>query len=118
MNHRNFITTAIVTAAAILGVSMASPAIGHGVVATYVHRSLAGGTTACGTTWSNGAMEVASRTHSCGTRLRLRNPHNGATVTVRVTDHSPNSALDLTRHAFSHLAPLSQGRVTVEVTRL
>lgn len=90
----------------------------HRAVATYVHPSLAGGETACGGTWSNAGMIVASKTHRCGTRLRLTNPDNGARITVRVTDHSPNSALDLSREAFSHLAPLSQGTVTVDVSVL
>ena len=85
------------------------------VTATWVHTSLAGGTTACGSAWTNTAMEVASRTHRCGTRLRLTNVRNGATIVVRVTDYSPNSALDLTRNAFSHLAPPSQGTVQVRV---
>lgn len=108
------------TAAAFAAVGLGKAADAHlaTVIATHVHHSLAGNTTACGGTWTNTAMEVASRSHRCGTRLRLRNPTNGAVITVTVTDHSPNSALDLSRNAFSHLAPLSQGTVRVTVQTL
>jgi len=85
------------------------------VQATWVHESLAGNRTACGTTWTNSEMEVASKTHRCGTNLTLTNPTNGATINVVVTDYSPNSQLDLTRTAFSHLASPSVGRITVNV---
>jgi rare lipoprotein A len=115
MNRRKLLLT-FVTA---LSLALLAPEAQAGQVrATYVHPSLEGGRTACGTTWDNDAMIVASRTHSCGTRLRLTNPANGASIDVTVRDHSPNSALDLSRKAFSHLAPISQGRVTLNVTRL
>jgi len=88
------------------------------ITATHVHPSLGGGETACGGSWNNGGMVAAAKRFRCGTRLRLRNPRNGAVITVRVTDHSPNSALDLSRTAFSHLADVSQGRVQLEYTVL
>jgi len=113
LNRRHFIAA---LATAITTISVQPPVGANArMVATYVHRSLAGGSTACGGTWDNESMIVASRSHRCGTRLRLTNPANGANIVVVVRDHSPNSQLDLTRAAFRHLAPISQGRVTVNV---
>jgi hypothetical protein len=48
-----------------------------------------GSGTACGQTYSKAILGVAHRTLPCGTRVTLRNPRNGRTVTVRVIDRGP-----------------------------
>ncbi len=48
-----------------------------------------GSGTACGQTYSKSILGVAHRTLPCGTRVTLRNPRNGRTVTVRVIDRGP-----------------------------
>lgn len=48
-----------------------------------------GSGTACGQRYSRSILGVAHRTLPCGTRVTLRNPRNGRTVTVRVIDRGP-----------------------------
>ena len=48
-----------------------------------------GSGTACGQRYSRTILGVASKTLSCGTRVTLRNPKNGRTITVPVIDRGP-----------------------------
>ena len=48
-----------------------------------------GSGTACGQRYSRSILGVAHRTLPCGTRVTLRNPANGRTITVRVIDRGP-----------------------------
>ena len=69
---------------------------------------------------ADGALFAASYQWPLGTRLRVTNPDNGASVVVTVKDRGPNKRLgrliDLGKLAFGLIAPLSQGVVNVEVT--
>jgi rare lipoprotein A (peptidoglycan hydrolase) len=48
-----------------------------------------GSGTACGQTYTRTILGVAHRTLPCGTKVTLRNPDNGRTITVRVIDRGP-----------------------------
>jgi rare lipoprotein A len=50
---------------------------------------LYGRRTACGQALRRTTLGVAHRTLPCGTRVELRNPKTGETVTVRVIDRGP-----------------------------
>jgi rare lipoprotein A len=79
--------------------------------------ALAFGFTTCGTAWARsgsaayhlhtGAMVTAARHEPVGSVLRVTNPRNGKSVTVRVNDRGPFSPpgriLDLSTGAFSAL---------------
>ena len=48
-----------------------------------------GSGTACGQRYSRSILGVAHRSLPCGTRVTLRNPANGRSITVRVIDRGP-----------------------------
>jgi len=64
-------------------------------------------------------MECASYAYPLGTVLRVTNVANGKSIIVRVTDRGPhprlNRIVDLTAHAFSQIADLSEGLIDVKV---
>lgn len=62
------------------------------------------------------ALTTAHRSLPFGTRLHVRNPDNGKSVVVTVTDRGPfhgNRVLDLSSGAFGHVANASQGLARV-----
>lgn len=62
---------------------------------------------------------AAHKTLACGTRVKLRK--GGKTVTVTIEDRCPTCGkrgLDLSKHAFSQLAPTSAGVVNARVVRI
>ena len=65
-----------------------------------------GSGTACGQRYSKTILGVAHKTLPCGTRVTLRNPKNGRTITVRVIDRGPYVAgrtWDLSRATCDYL---------------
>ncbi len=65
-----------------------------------------GSGTACGQRYSKTILGVAHRTLPCGTRVTLRNPRNGRTITVPVIDRGPYVAgrmWDLSRGTCTYL---------------
>lgn len=85
-------------------------------VASWYGEWFRGRTTACGKAYDPDALTTAHRHLPCGTRLRVE--HGGRSVTVTVTDRGPfveGRFLDLSRAAFSRLAPLDEGLVEVRV---
>ena len=56
---------------------------------------------ACGGRFNPDGLTAASRTLPCGTKLTVRNPHNGREVRVTITDRGPFTIakLDLARGA-------------------
>ena len=48
-----------------------------------------GSGTACGQKYSKTILGVAHKTLPCGTRVTLRNPKNGRSITVKVIDRGP-----------------------------
>lgn len=86
--------------------------------ATYYHSSLAGRRMSNGKPYRPGAMTAASNSYRLGQRVRVTNRKTGRSVVVTITDRCGNCSIDLSRAAFSRIAPLKQGRVPVRVTRL
>jgi rare lipoprotein A (peptidoglycan hydrolase) len=65
-----------------------------------------GSGTACGQTYSKTILGVAHKTLPCGTKVTLRNPKNGRSITVRVIDRGPYVAgrmWDLSRATCAYL---------------
>lgn len=65
-------------------------------------------------------MTCASNSHPFGTRLLVKNPKNGKSVIVTVTDRGgfPKGDIDLTYGAFKSIANLKEGNIKVEITVL
>lgn len=72
-------------------------------------------------TWYDwiGGMTAASNSLSYGTKVRVVNLANGKSVEVTVVDHGIRSSaiIDLSAEAFSQLAPLGQGRISVRLEK-
>ncbi len=74
-----------------------------------------GSGTACGQRYSRSIMGVAHLTLPCGTRVTLRNPSNGRTVTVRVIDRGPyvsGRLWDLSRGTCEYLRNCHTGTIS------
>lgn len=84
--------------------------------------SLHGSQTATGGRFDQWAMTTAHKTLPFGTKVKVTNKSTGKSVVVRVNDRGPyikGRTFDLSRGAFSKIAPLSQGiikKANVEVT--
>ncbi|GAA2306198.1 hypothetical protein GCM10010149_65020 [Nonomuraea roseoviolacea subsp. roseoviolacea] len=79
-----------------------------------------GQTTASGERFNPSAMTAAHKTLPLGSRVRVINPRNGDSVTVRINDRGPyvgGRCLDLSRAAFAAIGNIGAGvmRVKYEV---
>lgn len=75
-----------------------------------------GETTANGEPFDPNGLTAAHKTFPFNTRVRVTNPANGKSVTVRINDRGPfveDRCLDLARGAFERIASLSSGVITV-----
>lgn len=73
--------------------------------------------TASGERFNPNAMTAAHKTLAMGSKVRVTNPRNGRTVTVRINDRGPfisGRCLDLSRAAFDAIGSLSTGAMTVK----
>lgn len=73
--------------------------------------------TANGETFNPDALTAAHKTLPFNTRVRVTNPDNGKSVTVRINDRGPfieGRCLDLSRAAFESIASVSLGELTVK----
>ena len=84
--------------------------------------NLDGRKTASGEVFRTHAMTCASNSHKIGTKLLVTNRKTNKSVVVRVNDTGGFSkygrTLDLSKGAFSKIAPLSQGTVNVTIKKL
>ena len=84
--------------------------------------NLDGRKTASGEVFRTHSLTCASNTHKLGTKLLVTNPKTNKSVVVRVNDTGGFSkygrTLDLSKGAFSKIAPLSQGTANVTIKRL
>ena len=84
--------------------------------------SLHGSQTATGGRFDQWAMTTAHKTLPFGTKVKVTNKATGKSVVVKVNDRGPyikGRTFDLSRGAFSKIAPLSQGIIkshNVEIT--
>ncbi|MEO3775767.1 septal ring lytic transglycosylase RlpA family protein [Micromonospora sp. B11E3] len=72
--------------------------------------------TANGETFDPSALTAAHKTLPFNTKVRVTNPANGKSVTVRINDRGPFVAgrcLDLSRAAFAAIASVDLGELTV-----
>ncbi|MFI7468002.1 septal ring lytic transglycosylase RlpA family protein [Nonomuraea sp. NPDC049646] len=72
--------------------------------------------TASGERLNPSAMTAAHKTLPLGSRVRVINPRNGSSVTVRINDRGPyvgGRCLDLSRAAFDAIGSLGAGVMTV-----
>lgn len=72
--------------------------------------------TANGENFDPSALTAAHKTLPFGTKVRVTNPANGKSVTVRINDRGPfieGRCLDLSRAAFADIASLDAGHVEV-----
>ncbi|ASU86248.1 septal ring lytic transglycosylase RlpA family protein [Nocardiopsis gilva YIM 90087] len=73
--------------------------------------------TASGETFDPSAMTAAHKSLPMGTMVKVTNPSNGKSVTVRINDRGPYVAgrcLDLSTASFTSIASSSQGVVNVD----
>lgn len=78
--------------------------------------------TANGEIFNPVTLTCASWDFPFNTKLKVTNSANGKSVIVRVNDRGPNKklgrAIDLTKHAFSHIADIKKGLVTVKIEKM
>ena len=84
--------------------------------------NLDGRKTASGEVFRKHSLTCASNTHKLGTYLKVTNTANDKSVVCKVNDTGGFSkygrTLDLSKGAFSKIAPLSRGTVNVTIKRL
>lgn len=89
--------------------------------ATFYSNRLHGHRTSDGSRYHRDSLTCAHRTYPLGTRLQVKNPQNGKTVIVKVTDRGPFNRrlmIDLSYRAARELDILDNGYSMVEVTEL
>lgn len=87
--------------------------------ASYYSKSVHGARTSNGGRYHKDSLTCAHRTYPFGTVLYVKNPRNGKTVTVKVTDRGPfgrGRIIDLSYAAAKELGMLSAGVAMVEVS--
>ena len=88
--------------------------------ATFYSKRATGSRTANGERLHHDSLTCAHRTYPFGTMLRVYNPANGRSVTVRVTDRGPfvrGRIIDLSWRAAKELDIISQGVAMVIVQK-
>ncbi|GIJ79877.1 hypothetical protein Xph01_43090 [Micromonospora phaseoli] len=72
--------------------------------------------TANGETFNPEGLTAAHKTLPFDTKVRVTNPDNGKSITVRINDRGPfidGRCLDLSRAAFAEIASLDLGHIEV-----
>lgn len=95
--------------------STRSLGFGH---ASYYGRRFHGRRTANGERFNMNAMTAAHKTLPFGTMVRVTNPHNGKSVTVRINDRGPfirGRTIDLSRGAAQKIGLVARGHGRVEL---
>jgi rare lipoprotein A len=94
-------------------------------LASYYSRRFDGKETASGETFSNKQLVAAHASHPLGTRVRVTNLENGASVVVRINDRGASKEnrregviIDVSQAAAEHLKMKKDGRVRVRVNVL
>lgn len=98
----------------------AARSLGSGV-ASYYGRRFHGRLTANGERFNMRALTAAHRTLPFGSIVRVTNPRNGQSVTVRINDRGPFSrgrTIDLSRAAAEQIGLIRRGHGTVELELL
>lgn len=101
---------------ALIALLLSTPAIAN--YATWYGNQFNGRLTASGERFNQHAMTCASNRYKLGTHLKVTNTANGKSVVCRVNDRGKlgkGVVVDLSKGVFAKIAPLSQGKVKVEV---
>ena len=91
--------------------------LGFGV-ASYYGRRFHGRLTANGERFDMNAMTAAHKTLPFGSLVRVTNPRNGRSVTVRINDRGPfiaGRAIDLSRAAATEIGMIARGHARVQL---
>ena len=86
--------------------------------ASYYAAKFNGRRTASGESFDNRAMTAAHRTLPFGSLVRVTNPANGRSVTVRINDRGPftrGRLIDLSRAAAEELGMVARGHAAVDL---
>lgn len=116
---KNFAPTAL--GAAVLFGALSFSAQANTGVASYYGPGFAGKKTASGERFNPGAMTAAHRSLPFGTRLKLTNLANGASVIVRVNDRGPfihGRVLDVSHGAARVLGMTGAGTARLHIERI
>jgi rare lipoprotein A len=90
-------------------------------IASYYGRRFHGRRTASGERFNMRALTAAHPTLPFGSQVRVTNPSNGRSVTVRINDRGPfakNRIIDLSRAAAERLGLVRRGHARVELELL
>lgn len=85
-------------------------------VISWYGKNHQGKLTASGDTFNMNDYTCAHKTLKFGTKVLMTNPKNGFSVVVTVNDRGPfvkTREFDLSRQAFSELAPLQRGTIKI-----
>jgi len=88
--------------------------------ASWYGPGLAGRKTTSGEIFNPRALTAASRALPLGSVVKVTNPQNGKSVSVRINDRGPfvpGRSLDLSRHAAEKLGIIHMGVASVKVTK-
>jgi hypothetical protein len=94
---------------------------GHVVKASWYGNELAGRPTTSGERFDPNRLTAASKTLPLGSIVKVENPRNGRSVTVRINDCGPfvrDRSLDLSRGAARKIGITHQGVARVKLTTL
>lgn len=86
--------------------------------ASYYSDKFHGRKTSSGQLYHKDSLTCAHKTYPFGTLLEVRNPKNGKSIVVEVTDRGPfsrNRIIDLSHAAAKHLGIIKQGVALVEL---
>jgi len=89
------------------------------VLATYYHRKFEGRRTTSGAKYRAKKFTAAHRTLPFGTMIKVTNPDNGKSVTVKVNDRGPFSkrlAIDLSESAAKEIGIYRKGIAKVNLS--
>lgn len=87
--------------------------------ASYYADKFNGRKTANGEIFSNQGMTCASNNYALGTHVEVTNVKTGKSIICKVNDRIGKAGrIDLSKKAFSQLAPLSQGLAKVRVQKV
>ena len=94
------------------------PTTQTGIASWYGDGAWHGEITANGERFNMNAMTAAHKTLPFGTRVRVTNPRNGRSVTVRINDRGPfikGRTIDLSRGAAKRIGMIARGHARVKL---
>ena len=103
----------------LLYVILLIPIITNAATVSWYGHGFHGKRTANGEVFNQNALTCASNSHKMGTKLLVTNPATNKSVVVKVNDTGGfkkyGRTLDLSKAAFSRIAPLKQGTAKVKI---